>query len=150
MLKKIIIWTIVVLAAIQLIPVDRTNKPIDKKLNFVDVMHTPTNIQTLLKNACYDCHSNETVYPDYAYIAPLSWAVKDHVNEGREHLNFSEWASFNQDLKKNMLENTVADIQQNRMPIAGYMVYHPTSRLSEADKKILADYFDAILKSGKY
>lgn len=150
MFKKILFWSLIVIALIQFIPVDRTNKPVDKKMNFVDLMNTPPHIQKLLKNACYDCHSNETKYPDYAFVAPVSWAIKDHINEGREHLNFSEWGTFNQDLKKNMLENSSADLKQNRMPIGGYMVYHPNARLTDTDKVILAEYFDSILKSGKY
>lgn len=139
-----------VIALIQFIPVDRTNKPVDKKVNFVDVFQTPENVRQILKTACYDCHSNETVYPKYAYVAPISWSIKHHVNEGREHLNFSEWGTFNQDLKKNMLENSIADIKQDRMPMPGYIAQHPEARLSEAQKKILVDYLENIFKSGKY
>lgn len=149
-LSNIIYWTLIVLALIQFIPVDRTNKPVAKSQNFVDVMKTPQNIQEILKKACYDCHSNETVYPDYAYVAPISWSLKHHVNEGREHLNFSEWTTFNQDLKKNMLESSSADLKQNRMPLPGYIAQHPEARLSDAEVKVLVDYFENILKSGNY
>lgn len=139
-----------IFALIQFIPVDRTNKPVKRSENFVDIYKTPSNVSVLLKNACYDCHSNETVYPDYAYVAPLSWSIKNHVNSGREHLNFSEWRTFNRDLKKNMLENSVADLQQNRMPMAGYVAQHPDARLSENDRKELVDYLQSILKTGNY
>ncbi len=150
MLSKILYWFLVVFSLIQFIPVDRTNKPVDKKVNFVDVMHTPSDVQVLLKKACYDCHSNETIYPDYAYVAPISWSVKHHVNEGREHLNFSEWGTFNNDLKKNMLESAMEDIKQKRMPIAGYSAQHPEARLTATEQKLLAEYFESIWKSGRY
>ena len=75
-LKKILFWLAIVFVAIQLIPVDRENKPVDKENNFVDVYKTPEHIKTILKNACYDCHSNETHYPGYSYIAPVSWQSK--------------------------------------------------------------------------
>ena len=150
MFKKILFWSLIIIALIQFIPVDRTNKPVDKKVDFVNVMKTPSHIESLLKNACYDCHSNETVYPDYAFVAPLSWTIKDHINEGRTHLNFSEWGTFNQDLKKSMLENTAASIKQNKMPMPGYVVYHPNAKLSETDQVLLVEYFESILKSGKY
>ncbi len=140
----------VVIALIQFIPIDRTNKPVDKKVNFVDVFQTPDNVKEILKTSCYDCHSNETVYPNYAYFAPISWSIKHHVNEGREHLNFSEWGNFNRDLRQNMLENSIADIKQDRMPMPGYVAQHPNARLSDAQKKILADYLEGIFKSGKY
>lgn len=148
--KKIIFWSLITFIVIQLVPIDRTNKPVDKKQNFVDIYHTPPKITTLLKNACYDCHSNETVYPKYAYVAPISWSVKHHVNDGREHLNFSEFGTFNKYLKQNMLESSAANLRQHRMPIAGYMVYHDKSRLSEAERILLAEYFEELLKSGKY
>lgn len=149
-LKTVVYWFLVVIAIIQFIPVDRTNKPVDRKQNFTDLYKTPENVKTLLKNACYDCHSNETVYPDYAYFAPISWSIKHHINEGREHLNFSEFGTFNKDLKKNMLESSAADLKQNRMPLPGYMVYHKNARLSVEEKILLAEYFEGILKSEKY
>lgn len=147
---KIIGIILLVFALLQLIPVDRENPPVKEKENFVAFFQTPKPIQEILKSACYDCHSNETIYPDYAYVAPVSWAIKDHVNEGREHLNFSVWTTYNSDLRKNMLENTIADLEQNRMPIAGYPIYHPNAKLSDAQKKIVIKYFTEILKSEKY
>src|ERR1700750_880468 len=97
--KKVLFWTLVAFALIQFIPIDRVNKPVDKAANFVEAKKTPEKIRDLIKGACYDCHSNETVYPKYAYLAPISWSVKSHVNEGREHLNFSIWGSYNKELK---------------------------------------------------
>ena len=148
--KKIFLWVLVGFVVIQFIPVDRSNKPVVKTQNFVDIYQTPQKVQELLKNSCYDCHSNETNFPNYAYVAPISWSIKNHINEGREHLNFSEWAGFNKDLKKNMLESTVADLKQNRMPLQGYIAQHPKARLSDAEKVVIVDYFEEILKSGKY
>ena len=149
-LLKIVAIVLFTFGIIQLIPVDRNNPKVKTSENFVDVFNTSSEVREILKTACYDCHSNETIYPDYAKIAPISWAIKDHINEGREHLNFSVWTTYNQDLKKNMLESSIADLQQNRMPMAGYMVYHPDARLNEAQKKVLINYFTEILKSGNY
>lgn len=149
-LKKIFFWSVFVLFLIQFIQIDRTNKTVKKNENFVNIYKTPKAIHEILKNACYDCHSNETIYPEYASIAPISWSVKHHVNEGREHLNFSEWSTFNRDLKRNMLESAVADIKQQRMPIAGYIVYHPEAKLSAGEQKILIDYLESILKAENY
>ena len=146
----ILYWFLIFIAVIQFIPVDRTNKPVNKKHNFTDIHQTPDNVKVLLKNACYDCHSNETVYPNYTYVAPISWSIKNHINKGRKHLNFSEWGTFNEDLKKNMLENSAADMRQNRMPLPGYVAQHPEARLSDAEKIFLAEYFEKILKSGEF
>jgi hypothetical protein len=150
MTKKIVFWTLVAFALIQFFPIDRTNQPVDRKVNFVDTRKSPEKIRTLLKNACYDCHSNETVYPKYAFIAPISWSVKSHVNEGREHLNFSTWGNYNKDLKENMLTKSIQTIQNKTMPMPGYIVYHKEANLSEAERALLIQYFVEMLKTKTY
>jgi len=140
-LKKIIFWIAVVFLAIQLIPINRDNKAIDKNNNFVDINNTPENVKSILKNACYDCHSNETKYPNYSYIAPISWAVKDHINEGREYLNFSEWGSYNKDLKQNAIEKTISTVRDLQMPLPSYIGYHPKANLTTEQRTILENYF---------
>lgn len=137
-------------ALIQFFPIDRTNKPVDSAANFVEARKTPEKIRTLLKNACYDCHSNETVYPKYAFIAPVSWSVKSHVNEGREHLNFSTWETYNKDLKENMITKSIQTIQSKAMPMPGYIVYHKEANLSEAERALLVQYFEEMLKTKTY
>ncbi|REC48281.1 heme-binding domain-containing protein [Chryseobacterium pennipullorum] len=148
--KTIIFWTLVAFALIQFIPVDRTNKPVDSTVNFVTAKNVPEKVGKLLKNACYDCHSNETVYPKYAFIAPISWSVKSHVNEGREHLNFSIWGTYNKELKENMLNKSVQTIRSKMMPMPGYIVYHKEAGLSEAERSLLIRYFEEMLKSKTY
>ncbi|MCE4066467.1 heme-binding domain-containing protein [Chryseobacterium gleum] len=148
--KKILFWTLVAFALIQFFPIDRTNKPVDAAVNFGDARKSPEKIRTLLKNACYDCHSNETVYPKYAFIAPVSWSVKSHVNEGREHLNFSVWETYNKDLKENMLTKSVQTIRNRTMPMPGYIVYHKEANLSEAERALLTQYFEEMLKNKTY
>ncbi len=148
--KKIIFWSLLGFALIQFIATDKVNPPIDHKVNFFDAKKTPEKIQELIKNACYDCHSNETVYPKYAYIAPISWSVKSHINEGREHLNFSIWDTYNKDLKENMLSEAVETVHNKTMPMPGYIVYHKEANLSDAERALLTKYFEEMLKSKTY
>lgn len=140
-LKKIIFWIAVIFLGIQLIPIDRENKPIDRSQNFVDVNKTPEDIKVILKNACYDCHSNETKYPTYSSIAPISWTIKDHINEGRKHLNFSEWGSYNKDLKENAIEKTISTVKSQEMPLPSYIGYHPKANLTTIQRKVVENYF---------
>lgn len=133
-----------VFLAIQLIPVDRENKPVNAKNNFVDIYNTPENIRAIIKNACYDCHSNETIYPKYAYIAPISWAVKDHINEGREYLNFSEWGMYNKDIRQNAVTKTVETLENRTMPLPSYINYHPEANLTSQQIDDLKQYFLSI------
>ncbi|MFP3834312.1 heme-binding domain-containing protein [Chryseobacterium sp. SIMBA_028] len=150
MAKKIIFWVFVAFALIQFVPIDTVNKSVDSKVNFVQVKKTPEKVSTLLKNACYDCHSNETVYPKYAFIAPISWSVKSHVNEGRQHLNFSIWGTYNKELKENMLDRSIEALKHKTMPFPGYIVYHKEANLSEAERSLLIQYFEEMLKSKTY
>ncbi len=147
---KILGYVLLGLVLIQFIPIDRTNKPIKSSENFVNVYQTPDKIGNLLKNACYDCHSNETKYPDYAYIAPISWSIKQHINEGREHLNLSEWMKYNKEARLTMLRNTIASLENKTMPVPGYIVYHKTANLSDAERTLLANYFKAILEEKRF
>lgn len=140
-MKKIIFWIAAVFLAIQFIPVDRENKPVNKDHNFADIHNTPKNITVILKNACYDCHSNETIYPQYAYIAPVSWAVKDHVNEGRTYLNFSEWGTYNKDIRQNAIQKTVETVRNHKMPLPSYISYHPIANLTKQQRTDLEAYF---------
>ena len=147
---NIIYWFLIVIALIQFIPVNRVNKPVDAKADFVKIYNTPKNVTQILKKACYDCHSNETVYPDYAYVAPISWSIKNHVDEGREHLNLSEWGNINKDLKKDMLENSVHSVKDYTMPMPGYISKHPEANLTKAERTLVANYFEQILKTKNY
>lgn len=140
-MKKIILWIAVIFLGMQLIPVDRANKPVSKKTNFVDIYKTPDSIKLILQNACYDCHSNETRYPKYAYVAPISWLIKDHINDGRAHLNFSEWGSYGKELKENAMEKAAATVKSYEMPLPAYVSYHPKANLTTKQRKILEAYF---------
>ncbi|MFY1047911.1 heme-binding domain-containing protein [Chryseobacterium sp. GP-SGM7] len=148
--KKIVFWCLVGFAIIQFIPIDKVNKPVDKTKNFVDVKNTPRKVSDLIKNACYDCHSDETVYPKYAYIAPFSWSVKSHVNDGRKHLNFSIWETYNKDLKQSMLKNSIQTIQSKVMPMPAYIIYHDQANLTIDDRNVLIKYFEEVLNSKTY
>lgn len=148
--SNIIYWSLIVIALIQFIPVNRTNKPVEKENDFVRLQQTPPSVQAILKKACYDCHSNETVYPDYAYVAPISWSIKHHVNEAREHLNLSEWGTFNKELKKSMLENSARTLKDYTMPMPGYIAQHPEANLTKAERVLLANYFEEILAAKNY
>ena len=149
-MKKILIILFVLFIIIQFFRIDQTNPPINKGMDFLTAKRTPEVLATNIRNACYDCHSNETVYPKYAYVAPISWSLKNHVNKGKRYLNLSEWGSFNRDLKKNMLDMTVNSLKIYTMPMPGYVAQHPDANLSKADRILLTKYFEDIVKTGNY
>lgn len=135
--KKVKILCFVVLgilAALQLIPVERTNPMETSPLRV-----TPT-VEPILKKACYDCHSNKTRWPWYSRVAPVSWWVIDHVNEGREELNFSEWESFSPDKREEKLEELIEEVEEGEMPLPSYVLGHPEAKLTEQEIQILRDW----------
>ena len=94
MVKKIIVIVLVAFVIIQFFPIDKTNPPLEPGMDFINIKNTPPDVAKLIKTSCYDCHSNETKYPWYASIAPSSWFLKHHIDEGRKELNFSTFATY--------------------------------------------------------
>lgn len=132
-MKKLVALLIVALIGIQFIPVERTNPPV---LYDVDA---PANIKTILKKACYDCHSNETEWAWYTEIAPLSFLTVKDVNEGRENLNFSEWGKYA--IKANEVKDEIwEEVREEHMPPWMYRVVHSEAKLSQEEKDALRDW----------
>jgi len=144
MKKKIIIGLVVVLVLIQFIRVDKTNPPIDASKDFVTLVKAPVEMVSLLKKACYDCHSNETTYPWYFNVAPISWWAKDHVNDGRKHLNFSIWGDYKEERKAHKLEEMLGEIDENEMPLSSYTLMHEESKLTSDEKTALVNWLRTI------
>ncbi len=153
-MRKILLNTVyyglIGFALIQFIPVNRTNPPVNASENFVEVLKTPKEVRALLRTSCYDCHSNETVYPDIAFVAPISWSIKHNINKARTHLNFSTWNAANRDLKTDRLENSIEVVKSSKMPIAGYTAQHPKAKLDPRERKLLVDYFQGVLDEDAY
>jgi Haem-binding domain len=120
---------VVALGAIQLIPVDRTNPPVQKELP------APPDVQAILRRSCNDCHSNETVWLWYSKVAPISWLVSRDVREGRRELNFSDWTASEKQLKR--LAKTPKEIAKGKMPPWFYLAIHRDARLSPQDVETL-------------
>ncbi|CAD0218729.1 heme-binding domain-containing protein [Chryseobacterium sp. JV274] len=95
------------------------------------VYKLPENVQSVLTNSCYDCHSNSTHYPFYSYIQPLSYYLEKHIKKGKEELNFNEWGSYSRRKQANKLESIAHQIQQKKMPLTSYTYLHPEAKLSE-------------------
>jgi hypothetical protein len=133
-----IILTIIILTLIiiQFIPIEKTNPdtPPEQEIIVSDEVHN------VFRESCYDCHSNETVWPFYSYVAPVSWFVIDDVKEGREHLNFSTWEKMSYKEQNNMKEDIWEEVSEGRMPLSSYVFLNPAAKLSENDFHILREW----------
>lgn len=139
-MKKIIIILVGIFALIQLIRIDQSTSDIDKGKDFASNDSIPSNVRAIVKRSCYDCHSLETTYPWYANVAPVSWWIKGHINEGRDFINFSNWEEYNNDEKSRKLVNSLAYIKPDMMPLPSYVSQHTEAKLSVKDKKILNEW----------
>jgi hypothetical protein len=125
LVKRIVIGIPIVAAAIQLIPVPRVSPPVTREVRW-DAPAT----RALAQRACFDCHSNLTTWPWYSRVAPVSWLVANHVNDGRRRLNFSEWDRPQREALKDVDEA----VTSGDMPIWNYVMIHPEAKLSDVEK----------------
>ena len=138
--KKIIIGFVILFVAIQFIPSNRNMQATIPSKDFIQVENPPMEIANMIKNACYDSHSNETKYPWYSNVAPVSWWLDSHINEAREHLNFSTWASNGE--KNEAREECAEEIAEGKMPMQSYTLMHSEARLSNTEKQALVNWFN--------
>jgi len=130
----------VVLALIQGYRPERTNPPVDSSRTLHAHVDVPPAVDAILDRACNDCHSNDTHWPWYSNVAPVSWMVVKDANEGREHLNFSEWASFQPDDARHALKEICEEVQKGAMPMKEYTWTHRDARLSQSDISTLCGW----------
>ena len=98
------------------------------------------DVAALLKKSCYDCHSNESVYPWYSHIAPSSWLVAKDIREGRDELNFSTWEDYDMMDKLGLLDDISIAVGEGEMPMEIYLYLHPSSKLDEAQRQLIIDW----------
>ena len=134
-LRTLARWGALALMAVflllQLKQPERTNPPVESEI------HAPPKIAAILERACYNCHSHRTDWPWYAYVAPVSWWVVDHVNHGRGDLNFSQWPVLDFEELEHNFRDIDEQIAKGEMPLKSYLILHPEARLSEEDKTTL-------------
>lgn len=135
-LKKLALVFAVIFVVIQLIPVDRTNPIGHENLELI----APDEVIQIMKRSCFDCYSNHTEWPFYAYVAPVSWLITEHVNHGREHLNFCEWEGLPSDKKIEKTEEIWKEVSNEGMPIRSYRMVHPGSGLDERQKRLIREW----------
>ncbi len=142
-LNRIFQFTLGTLIIIQFFRIDKTVKPVNAQTDIIALTQANTDISSILKTSCYDCHSSQPVYPWYTNVAPLSWWIKHHINEGSHHLNFSDWGTYTTKRKDHKLEECVEMIEEGEMPMTSYTIMHGDAKLTDAQRTLLIDWFKA-------
>jgi hypothetical protein len=122
------------LAVSQAIRIDRTNPPVRSDISM------DAAVKPLLKRACYNCHSNETVWPWYSRVAPVSWLLGSDVQEARRKLNFSEWDTYAGDIQGHKLKGIAEEMEERGMPPWYYSMVHRDARLSQEERDAIRNW----------
>lgn len=137
---------VIILAGIQVVRPARTNPVTVPDRALPARMPVSDEAAAVLDRACRDCHSNDTRWPWYSNIAPVSWFVIDHVNHGRSHFNYSDWAKYDQLESRRLLENACAFARKQTMPLNSYLVMHRGARLTDLDVVALCDWTESAVR----
>lgn len=109
-------------------------------VHFTKVFNVPANVQAILQTSCYDCHSNNTLYPWYARIQPGSWWMASHIKKGKEDLNFSEFGNYTKRRQLSKLKSIASSVKDGTMPLPSYIWMHGKAKLSKEEKVLITNW----------
>ena len=146
LVRLILLVLLLAVVVLQFIPVDRSVPEYDATKDFFSVVNAPAEMQSLIKAACYDCHSYETVYPWYAYVAPVSGWIQGHIDHGREECNFSEWGTYSAKKSDHKLEEAVELVKDGEMPLKSFTRFgmHSEANLTDEQRESLAVWLESL------
>lgn len=130
-MKRTLLVLLIIVVLGQLVPVNRANPELEGEVP------APAEVRTILRRSCYDCHSHESRWPWYGYIAPVSWLMAYDIDHAREHLNFSTWNRYDAEERSEKLEELWEEVEEGEMPLWYYLPLHPEARLDESQKELL-------------
>jgi hypothetical protein len=138
--KKILLLLLIVFIAIQFIRPARNTSGQVLPTDITKTINIPDKVLDVLKNSCYDCHSNNTRYPWYVNIQPMGWFMASHIKNGKENLNFSEFGAYSKRKQANKLRSIGKRIKDGSMPLPSYTFIHTDAKLSQENKKLITDW----------
>ncbi|MDB5201597.1 MAG: cytochrome [Ferruginibacter sp.] len=149
-LKKFLLVLLVIFLLIQFYPRAKKNVATAASGNEISAKFTvPENVQSVLKVSCYDCHSNNTVYPWYSHIQPVSWWLNNHIVDGKKELNFSEFSSYSLRKQYKKLEEIGDQVEHDEMPLSSYTLIHTNAKLNADQKALLINWSKAMMDTMK-
>ena len=139
-LKKIMLILLIAFIALQFVQPARNNNGQVLPADISKTVSVPENVNTILKTACYDCHSNHTDYPWYSYLQPVGWILYNHITNGKTELNFSEFGSYATRRQQSKLKAIATQIKDGEMPLFSYTILHKNARLSKDEKSLIINW----------
>ncbi len=145
--RTVFLVLLVAFIGIQFVPVNRTNPPFDAAQTVEHLATVPPDVKAIFDRSCKDCHSNETRWPAYGYVAPMSLLLVRDVEEGREHLNLSEWGGYDTDSQRDVLVEICRQVRQGNMPLKRYTLIHSSAKLTATDVETLCNWTSTMRQS---
>ncbi|MCB0643577.1 MAG: heme-binding domain-containing protein [Phaeodactylibacter sp.] len=142
--KRILLGLALVLLVMQFFRIDKSQPSVVPAQDFLTIYQPDVEVATLIKQTCYDCHSYQTEFPWYTNIAPVSWWIKHHIDEGTEHLNFSIWGTYPAGKAAHKLEECAEEVEEGHMPLPSYTWMHGAAKLSDAQRQQLSAFFEGL------
>lgn len=139
-LKRAVIAIAILFVVAQVIRPSMTNPPVDESSTLQAKAQISPAVYAVIERSCKDCHSNKTTWPWYSQVAPVSWYLASHVDEGRRELNISDWAKYDNRRATRKLKEICEQVKTGEMPIESYLLLHPSAKLSDADRQALCDW----------
>lgn len=141
--ERIALGMVLLWIAIQLVAVDTRNPPVQPANSIYAVEQVPENVRTIFESSCNNCHSNETRWPWYSHVAPLSWLVAHDVHRARSLMNFSEWGTYSSKKRDQKLENICDELMNGDMPDGKYLLVHRSAHLSQQERESVCRWTQA-------
>ena len=138
--RKILLIIIIILVVIQFIRPARNISTTPSTHDISTEYTVPDSVKNIMAVACNDCHTNNTRYPWYANVQPVGWWLQNHVNEGKRHLNYSEFTSLEKKKQYKKMDETAHEIKEGDMPLNSYLWIHHDAKLTQAEKDLLINW----------
>jgi len=138
--RKILVLLITIIVIIQFIRPEKNTGQVYGENDITAVITTSDEVKNILEKSCFDCHSNNTVYPWYNAIQPIAFWLAHHVDEGKDELNFSEFKNYKLKRQDHKLEEIMEMIEENEMPLSSYTLIHGNAKLNDTEKELLINW----------
>ena len=134
-MKRMLLIILVLFVVVQFITIKKVDESVDRSLE----IKANEQVMSIFKKACYDCHSNEIKYPWYSSIAPFSWVISGHIEEGRKALNFSLWENYTLEQKSEHIKDIYRTVYA-AMPLQSYLWLHDEANLTKEERSLIRDW----------
>lgn len=148
--RKILLICLVIFLVIQLYQPARNRDNGERQPSHItELYNVPDSVNIIFANSCYDCHSNNTSYPWYAYIQPARFFMERHIRKGKKELNFSEFGTYSKRRRESKLEGIIKQVRSGEMPLVSYTVLHKNSKLTLKQREIVTNWIESLLKDNE-